>query len=82
MKEIILQLTDTEYRALGTEAHDVHHFLENFAKERARLAKDAIVKSIITEKMKNGENISGTKEEIFEAANVLTLADIEPKAEQ
>lgn len=79
MKQIIINLTEAEYHALATEAKDVHHFVENFAKYRAGLAIDKHYKDIVKRSLETGEAISGSKEEIFLTANIPTLAEWEDK---
>ena len=79
MKTLTIELTDAEYHALATEAKDVHHFVENFARYRARLAIDKHYKDIVKRSLETGEAISGSKEEIFLNAGIPALADFKVK---
>lgn len=79
MKQIVIDLTEAEYHALATEAKDVHHLIENFAKNRARRSIDAHYKNIVKKKLELGEPISGTREEIFLNADIPTLEETDDK---
>ncbi len=76
MKQMIIELDDTEYYAMQIIAYSPEEWLENVVKNRARIAIDEIVAGIIQQKLDNGESISGTKEQILLESGLRTAKEI------
>ncbi|MBS7703168.1 hypothetical protein [Chelatococcus asaccharovorans] len=74
-----VNLTEAEAKALSAVALDPAAWIINAAKERARLAIDAIAAQEIDRRLASGEAIAGSKEDIvlaaFAGGYVIALAD-------
>lgn len=77
MKTISITLTDAEYKALEWAAKDPTEWVENFTKERCRVAIEEIAKAEIDQLLAAGKTISGSKEDIVLSANIKTAAQRE-----
>ena len=75
--DITITLTDLEHHALAVIAYDPEDYLTNFAQVRARSAIDDTVQQLIQDAMNAGEPLpTGTKDEIFVAANLPTAREV------
>lgn len=81
-KTITVTLSDAEYKALTVVALDPSEYVNNFAKERCRIAIDEIVNAEVQRKLAAGEPITGSKEDIVLAADVETAAQVKARQEQ
>jgi len=74
-----IELTETENLALGYVAASQHDWIENFTKDRARIAIDEIVQLAVTKCMDTQTQIPQTREALvalaFEKGWVVALAD-------
>jgi len=77
--DIVVSLTDTQYKGLQYIAEDPQEWIENAAVNRARIANDEIVKITVDYCLDNGIAIPATREEIvayaFENDIVKTVID-------
>lgn len=77
--DIVVSLTDTQYKGLQYIAEDPQEWIENAAVNRARIANDEIVKITVDYCLDNGIAIPATREEIvayaFENSIVKTVID-------
>lgn len=78
--QYIVDLTETEDKALGYAAFSPQNWIDNAAHERARIAIDEIVSIAVQKCLEQGIQIPSTKEEIinlaFEKAWVVAAKDI------
>lgn len=75
--DITITVTDIEYQALAVIAYDPADYLTNFAKVRAASAIDEVVQNLIQEAMSSNSPLpTGTKEEIFVAADLPTAKEL------
>lgn len=74
-KEITINLSDEEYKAMTIIAYDPIEWVQNVTQVRARAAIEEITNNIIQEKLENGEPIQGTKNEIFMNAEIPTAKE-------
>jgi hypothetical protein len=63
-----IELTETEKLALEYVAYDPQEWIENAAKERARIATEVIIKLAVDKFLEAGQTIPGSREEIVAAA--------------
>jgi hypothetical protein len=61
---ITIHLTDTEIRAMEYIAEDPHEWVENAAKNRARIAIDEIIQLYTQKALDEGVQIPSTRNEI------------------
>lgn len=80
-KTYTVTLTDAEDKALATIAVNPFHWIEGVVKERARVAIEDIVNAEIQRKLAANETISGTKEDIVNAADIETAAEKQARFE-
>ena len=80
-KTYTITLTDAEDKALSVVAVDTQDWIENFTKVRCQQSIDEIANAEIQRKMAAGETISGTKEDIVNAADVKTAAERQAEIE-
>jgi hypothetical protein len=66
--DYIITLTDTEKAAMEYVAYDPQEWIENAAKERARIAIEDIVKLAVDKFLEAGQPIPGSRDEIVAAA--------------
>lgn len=70
MTQYIIDLTETENKALSYVAVDQETWIENVVHDRCRIAIDDIVKIGVEKALQNNIQIPGTKEEIVDLAFV------------
>lgn len=81
MKEIVIQLTEVQYKALSCEAISVEEYLQNYANARTQKAFENILRKEIDRRINEGIEIPKNKEEIVMSSGVKTLAEIESEQE-
>jgi len=85
MNTITIELTDTQLKGLQYAALSPQEWAENAVHERARIANDEIVKTVVEQCLNNGEQIPTTREEIvahgFECGVVKTAEQRNAEAE-
>ena len=82
MKTYTITLTDAEDKALGYVAASQQDWIDNAVHERCRIAIDEIVNAEVQRKLANNETISGSKEDIVNAANIKSAAERNAEAQQ
>lgn len=70
MGQYIVNLTESQEKALRWVAVDPQDWIENFVFARCESAIDEIVNDEIKRKLSLGETISGSKDDIVMAANI------------
>jgi len=70
-----ITLSDAEDKALGVVALSQQDWIDNAVHERCRIAIDEIVNAEVQRKLAAGETISGSKEDIVNAANIESAAE-------
>jgi len=70
MVQYTIELSDAQNKALGFVAASQQEWIENVVKDRFRIAIDDIAKKEIDRKLDAGETISGSKEDIVNAADL------------
>ena len=77
-----IELTETENLALGSVAISQQDWIENFTKDRARIAIEEIVQMAVTKCMDTQTPVPSTREALvalaFEQGWVVALADKAP----
>jgi len=76
-----ITLSDAEDKALGFVAFSQQEWIDNAIHERCRIAIDEIVNAEVQRKLANNETISGSKEDIVNAANIQSAAERQAEAE-
>ena len=76
-----ITLSDAENKALGVVALSQQDWIDNAVHERCRIAIDEIVNAEVQRKLAAGESISGSKEDIVNAANVESAAERQARLE-
>ena len=74
-KTYTITLSDAQDKALSVFAIDQQDWIENAIFERCRVAIENIVASEVQRKLAANETISGTKEDIVNAAPIKTAAE-------
>jgi hypothetical protein len=82
MTTYTITLTDAEDKALGFVAVSQQDWIDNAVHERCRIAIDEIVNAEVQRKLANNETISGSKEDIVNAANIKSAAERNAEAQQ
>ena len=80
-KTYTITLSDAEDKALGYVAFSQQDWIDNAVHERCRIAIDEIVNAEVQRKLAAGETISGSKEDIVNAANIKSAAERQAEAE-
>jgi hypothetical protein len=80
-KTYTITLSDAEDKALGFVAYSQQDWIDNAVHERCRIAIDEIVNTEVQRKLAAGETISGSKEDIVNAANIKSAAERQAEAE-
>jgi hypothetical protein len=75
MATYTITLSDAENKALGFVAFSQNDWIQNAVKERCRLAIEDIVAVEVQRKLAANETISGTKEDIVNAAPIKSAAE-------
>jgi hypothetical protein len=81
MATYTITLSDAEDKALGFVAFSQQEWIDNAVHERCRIAIDEIVNAEVQRKLANNETISGSKEDIVNAANIQSAAERQAEAE-
>ena len=81
MATYTITLTDAEDKALGFVAYSQQEWIDNAIHERCRLAIEEIVNAEVQRKLANNETISGSTEDIVNAANIQSAAERQAEAE-
>lgn len=86
MPNIIIELTNTQYKGLEYSAVSPQNWADNAVKNRARVANDEIVDITVKYCLDNGIQVPPTREDIVEYAFangvVKTAAERQAEAEQ
>ena len=77
MTTYTITLSDAENKALGFVAFSQQEWIDNVIHERCRIAIEEIVAAEVQRKLAANETISGTKEEIVNAAQIKSAAERE-----
>jgi hypothetical protein len=75
MTTYTITLTDAEDKALHVVALSAQDWIDNAVHERCRIAIDEIVNAEVQRKLAAGEPITGSKEDIVNAANIESAAE-------
>jgi hypothetical protein len=75
MAQYTVTLTDAQEKALRWVAVDPQDWFENFVFARCESAIDEIVNDEIKRKLAAGETISGSKEDIVMASNIVSAEE-------
>lgn len=82
MIEYKVTLSEAEDKALRYAALNPQEWIDNAVHNRCRIAMDEIVNKEVQRRLTNGENISGTKEDIVLSAEIKSAAQRQEEAEQ
>jgi hypothetical protein len=77
MTTYTITLSDAENKALGFVAVSQQEWIDNVIHERCRIAIEEIVAAEVQRKLAANETISGTKEDIVNAAPIKSAAERE-----
>ena len=75
MATYTITLSDAENKALGFVALSQNDWIQNAIHERCRIAIEEIVAAEVQRKLAANETISGTKEDIVNAAPIKSAAE-------
>ena len=75
MTTYTITLSDAEDKALGFVALSQNDWIQNVVHDRCRIAIDEIVAAEVQRKLAANETISGTKEDIVNAAPIKSAAE-------
>jgi len=75
-KVYTITLSDAEDKALGYVAYSQDDWIQNAVHERCRVAIEEIVASEVQRKLAANETISGTKEDIVNAAPIKSAYEV------
>jgi hypothetical protein len=78
MIQYTVTLSEAENKALGYFAASQQDWIDNAVHERCRIAIDEIVKAEVEKKLAAGQTISGSKEDIVNAADLLVAEPSDP----
>ena len=81
MATYTITLSDAENKALGVVALSQQDWIDNAVHERCRIAIDEIVNAEVQRKLAAGESITGSKEDIVNAANIESAAERQVRLE-
>ena len=81
MATYTITLSDAEDKALGVVAYSQNDWIQNAVKDRCRIAIDEIVNAEVQRKLAAGETISGSKEDIVNAADIESAAERQARIE-
>ena len=76
-----IELTEAENKVLGVVAFDQLDWITNAVKERCRIAIDEIVNAEVQRKLAAGESITGSKDDIVIAADILSAKERQEQSE-
>jgi hypothetical protein len=75
MKTYTITLTEAENKALGFVTFSQQEWIDNVVHERCRIAIEEIVAAEVQRKLAANETISGSKEDIVNAAPIKSAAE-------
>ena len=81
MTTYTIALSAAEDKALKFVALSAQEWIDNAVHERCRLAIEEIVNAEVQRKLANNETISGSKEDIVNAANIQSAAERQAEAD-
>lgn len=81
MEKYTITLSDAENKALGVIALSQQDWINNAVHERCRIAIEEIISAEVQRKLAAGEAITGTKEDIVNAANIESAAQKQARME-
>jgi hypothetical protein len=81
MATYTITLSGAEDKALAYIALSQQDWIDNAVHERARIAIDEIVNAEVQRKLAAGESISGSKEDIVNAADIESAAERQARVE-
>jgi hypothetical protein len=81
MTTYTITLSDAENKALGFIAVSQQEWIDNVIHERCRVAIEEIVAVEVQRKLASNETISGTKEDIVNAASIKSAAERQAQIE-
>lgn len=81
MATYTITLSDAEDKALHVVALSAQDWIDNAVHERARIAIDEIVNAEVQRKLAAGESITGSKEDIVNAANIESATERQVRIE-
>ena len=81
MATYTITLSDAEDKALHVVALSAQDWIDNAVHERCRIAIDEIVNAEVQRKLAAGESITGSKEDIVNAANIESAAERQARIE-
>ena len=81
MATYTITLSDAEDKALHVVALSAQDWIDNAVHERCRIAIDEIVNAEVQRKLAAGESITGSKEDIINAANIESAAQRQARIE-
>jgi hypothetical protein len=81
MATFTIELSAAENKALGVVAVSQNDWIQNAVKDRCRIAIEEIVAAEVQRKLAAGEAITGTKEDIVNAAQIESAAERQARAE-
>jgi hypothetical protein len=81
-KSYTITLTEAEDKALGFVALDQQDWIDNVVHERCRIAIEEIVAAEVQRKLAANETISGSKEDIVNAAVIKSAAERQAEYEE
>jgi len=82
MKTYTITLTEAEDKALGFVAVSQQDWIDNVVHERCRIAIEEIVAAEVQRKLAANETISGSKEDIVNAASIKSAAERQAEYEE
>lgn len=81
MATYTITLSDAEDKALHVVALSAQDWIDNAVHERCRIAIDEIVNAEVQRKLAIGESITGSKEDIVNAADIESAAERQARLE-
>ena len=81
MATYTITLSAAEDKALGVVALSQQDWIDNAVHERCRIAIDEIVNAEVQRKLAAGESITGSKEDIVNAADIESAAERQARME-
>ena len=80
-KKYTITLTDAENKALGYIAYSQQDWIDNVVHERCRIAIEEIVSAEVQRLLNAGESITGSKDDIVNAAPIQSAAERQAELE-
>lgn len=82
MVQYTITLSEAENKALGTVAYSQQDWIENLVRARCISAIDEIVQLEVDRKLKAGETITGTREDLVLEANIESAKEREDRLQE